>query len=865
MPITNTRQPLPSGSPQFAGVTHDIKQAQTVWGAQMSLPVNLTASVSAGAPYFKIVQLDASTVTWTTVVEDPNDGELPAGHPPVNISTFTFPTLTPAGSSNGASPLNVQNGQWVGLDVSVDVPQGAPLPPGPFTGTVIIQGDNFSQKVDLQCTYLAVALASPIGQKWLALGGEAKLGSVVDLPHTAPDGKGTIQTFANGVLYQVSTAAGSAGTPAVYFLSPAVYAKWATLAEVTDANGAPIWNVLGTPVEDTFATVEGGQALRFHGGAIVVRKNAKAWVVQGAIYQHFEQFGDLSDPGKQPWIGLPVTDEAPVDPLNPGGGQRVSHFDDGDIYWSSASGAWEMHGPILQHWTDVGGFRPGMGLPTTDEIIAPDGVAHFNLFQGGGAIYWTATTGARKLLGPILARWNSLGGVNSYLGYPTSDVGPWATPPAGKSGDICSFQFGQIAATSDGTVIEMPANISITKNGSVSANIGPIQGNLSFSVTITLMSNGDYIFSSHCENHADSGYDYQLQATFTTPAGIWLGAVHSGSMAGNFLRTSGSTTDDHTESGRHTWIPLYWNELQHAAELTVSFNDSPNGVFGFFANQVVTLLEALAVTAVAGPFAGTMFLLGAEAGQAHLGISGTIGVVAGVAVFIATGGNIFLAIAAGVVTGKVSADQIQQRNILPIEYEWANNIFHGTLPPVKNIILTNLTLPGGRFFTAPGIDGNIYVNLGGVFDNNPPANGPTKPMTFDGNGQFSGNPWYPCPGEVFIHELTHVWQIHNSPNTLAFLCQAGVAAIEFDTGTNVYHYGPSTSLWAEPGGFNPEAQASLVDQWFGGWCWHPPWAPNRNLNGMGNKGEDPSSPDFAGGTSDPYFYYIQNNVRTGKT
>ena len=398
-------------------------------------------------------------------MNDVNAGELPAGHGPVPITLGEVPILDSAGSSNGVSPLAVQIGQWVGLDVSVDVPQGASLPPGPFNGTALIHGGSFSQTVDFHCTYLAVALDLPIGRKWQALGGEATFGLVLDLPQTAPDGKGAIQTFANGVLYQVPVAAGSQAPPPVYFLSPAIYAKWLVLTYATDATGAPVWNVLGYPVEDTFATVEGGQALRFQGGAIVVRKNAQAWVVYGAIYGHYEQFGNLSDPRQQPWIGLPNSDEVPVDVLDPAGGQRVSHFDGGDIYWSHATGAWEMHGAILQHWIDVGGFGPGMGLPTTDETSAPDGVGRFNRFQGGGAIYWTSTTGARKLLGPILDRWNALGGVNSYLGYPISDVNPWGP-------QVCSFQFGQITAATDGTVIEMPASVTISASGKAGADVG---------------------------------------------------------------------------------------------------------------------------------------------------------------------------------------------------------------------------------------------------------------------------------------------------------------------------------------------------------------------------------------------------------
>ena len=755
-----TKEPVPSGSNQFAVLTHDMPQTQTVWGSQMSVPVSLTASITTGSSYFKIVHLNVCDVTWTNVVEDPNAGELPAGHPPVPVSILVVPSLTPVGSSDGINPLAVKVDQWVGLDVSVDVPQNASLPPGPFTGTAIIKGGAFSHQVDLQCTYLAVGLGSPIGQKWKALGGETKLGAVKDLPHTAPDGKGTIQTFTNGVLYELPVVAGGSTAPAVYFLSTSVYAKWTALAQVTDATGALVWNVLGNPVEDTFTTVEGGQALRFQGGAIVVRKNAQAWAVYGGIYQHYEQFGNLSDRANQPWIGLPISDEQPVDPLDPGGGQRVSHFDGGDIYWSHATGACEMHGPILQHWTTAGGFRPGVGLPTTDQTTAPDGVGYFNRFQGGGAIYWSTATGARLLTGPILDRWNALGGINSYLGYPTSDIAPWASPPPGKSGDICSFQFGQIAVTTDGTITEIPTAITLQASGSAGADLG----NINYSVTFMIKSNGDYAVSFHVEDHAQLGYDFQLSAALKAPGGIWLGATHSGSVAGNAITATGSTTNDHTESstdpgeGPHPWVRGHWLQLQQGVTLSVSLTGSSNGILSFFASEAKMLIEAAAVAAVAGPYAGAMSLLGGQATNSNLGISGTIGVIAGTAVFIVTGGVVLLAVAAGVAAGAVAAANIKERQISAAEYEFANNVFRGTLPQMNQIWLTNLSGLGGRAFTAPGLDGRIYMNLGDGFE---------SPLTFIGN--------YSRAGEIFIHEMTHVWQIEHASFLPGLICDGMVS------------------------------------------------------------------------------------------
>ena len=829
-------QTLPSEeSGGFTAVPHDTPLTHSVLGMSMPNALTLTASITAGSPYFKVAQLQCYNVTW--VMNDPNDGELPAGHPPVR-PTWS-PVLTLVGSSDGVSPLSVQGGQWVGVEVSVDVPQGASLPPGPFTGTVVIEGGSFQRSVDLQCSYLAVDPNSPIGLKWQALGGESKLGAVQTLPVTAPDGKGTIQTFANGTLYQVAAGA----QPPVYFLSNAVYAKWLSLQGTTDATGTPVWNALGFPAGDTFATVEGGQACDFQDGTIVARKSGQAWVVYGAIYGHYANFGDLADPGNQPWIGLPASDEQNVDPLDPGAGQRVSNFDGGNIYWSAVTGAWEMHGAILQQWTAAGGFRPGMGLPTTDETSTPDNQGRFNRFQGGGAIYWTSGTGAHILTGPILNRWDALGGVNSYLGYPTSDVSSWAAAPPGQSDDICSFQYGQLRAASDGTVTDMPTSVTVSANGTAGADVG----NLDYSVTVTFNSNGAWSVSTHAYGNAFDGYDYQISVALTAPGGIWLGFAHSGSVAG-WSSTSGSRTDDHSENGNHSWIAANWTSLAGSGvRLNVSFNASANGVAGFLADQAKILLEALTTAVVAGPVVGVMILIGEEAAQANLGISGAIGVIAGVAVFVLTGCPI-LAVAAGAVAGAVSAADIKQRTISDDEYEFASNVFHNTLPPMNQIILTNLAGLNGRAFTVPWVDNNIYMNLGDAYD---------SPTTYAVQSENTDH--YHRKGELFIHEMTHVWQIHHDPSLPAFFCDAVVAQTQYTlAGIDVYDYGPPTTSW---GDYDPEAQGAIVNEWFGGDS-HP-WAIGR----VHTDNQEPTDPNFAtippNNTPDPYFHYIQDIIRAG--
>jgi hypothetical protein len=157
--------------------------------------------------------------------------------------------------------------------------------------------------------YLAVAENTPIGQKWKHMGAEAFFGEVKTNAHPAPDSIGTMQEFANGALWDTGHG--------VFYLSRAVYEKWfsPSVQSSVTATGDPVRHTLATPIEDTFATVEHGEALRFQGGAIVVRAELQsAAVIFGAIYALYRTLGDLADPAHQPRLGVPVTDEtiAPI-------------------------------------------------------------------------------------------------------------------------------------------------------------------------------------------------------------------------------------------------------------------------------------------------------------------------------------------------------------------------------------------------------------------------------------------------------------------------------------------------------------------------------------------------------------------------
>ena len=100
---------------------------------------------------------------------------------------------------------------------------------------------------------------------------------------------------------------------------------------------------------------------------------------------------------------MPLSDEYDV----PGG--KAQNFTGGNIYWSAASGAHEIHGAILNKFVAVGGSA-AIGFPTTDEQNV-SGVTggRENQFTNG-RIYWHGSIGAFEVRGAIFAKYLALGG-----------------------------------------------------------------------------------------------------------------------------------------------------------------------------------------------------------------------------------------------------------------------------------------------------------------------------------------------------------------------------------------------------------------------------------------------------------------------
>jgi len=95
----------------------------------------------------------------------------------------------------------------------------------------------------------------------------------------------------------------------------------------------------------------------------------------------------------------------------------------------------ELSGPILQKYDEVGGASSPLGAPTGQQEDIGDGmIAEFE----GGIIAWSPDTDAHIVWGEIRTAWEAEGGAGGVLGFPISDEEQ--TPEGLRS----NFQFGYI-------------------------------------------------------------------------------------------------------------------------------------------------------------------------------------------------------------------------------------------------------------------------------------------------------------------------------------------------------------------------------------------------------------------------------------
>jgi hypothetical protein len=353
-------------------------------------------------------------------------------------------------------------------------------------------------------------------------------------------------------------------------------------------------------------------------------------------------------------------------------------------------------------------------------------------------------------------------------------------------------------------------------------------------VNLVLHLDGSYTVHFHMWNSSKvTGYDYAVRAIFSTPSGAMFVAQHSGHVGAASL-LGASSEDDYTESGMHPWIQINWADTIHGRMAASHEYSASGGVVGELENlakDVVGIIGLGVVGGVAGAALGLTIALTKETARVFSGVGETIAVIGGVVAFAiaiadaAPGTAIMFATVVGVAVGAVTDQMVQKRQITQAEYDFANSggvggsnyptpdhkgdpnnasVFMGILPPIGKLWITNLCNPDReRAFTAPGVDGKIYLNMGGAFNH-----------LLDPGGTPGTANAYPAKGQVLIHELVHAVQVDRR-NVLGVVCSGIYNGVAYVLGDDVYKFGPAGPDW-HSSYFNLESQAAVVDHWFAG-------------------------------------------------
>ena len=237
--------------------------------------------------------------------------------------------------------------------------------------------------------------------------------------------------------------------------------------------------VIGSCVTNEY-DVEGGKRQDFRSGVAYWSPETGAHALHGRINARYQHIG-----GPASWLGFPLTGEQ----ATPDGKGRYVHFENGSIYWTHGTGAWEVPAKAMDAWAKDNWERGHLGYPTSAPrdaaggqvqefekgaiVTNPDGAAHIvhgaigakykelgtveselgfpkggeKSIRGGafqefdnGNIYWSAGTGAHFIkYGDIFTHWGTQRYEQGKFGYPTEDH---ANIPAG--GEIVRFENGTI-------------------------------------------------------------------------------------------------------------------------------------------------------------------------------------------------------------------------------------------------------------------------------------------------------------------------------------------------------------------------------------------------------------------------------------
>lgn len=315
------------------------------------------------------------------------------------------------------------------------------------------------------------------------------------------DGLGSYKLFKNGIILIHSTY----GEFALY---GEIYLKWKQMK--MDAG------ILGCPVEN-LSSFAGRTFVVFERGIIFGGK--LAFEVHGSIYEHYCHLGR-----EKGFLGFPKSDEKDAGAK----GGRMNEFNNGNIYWTNDTGAFEVHGSIRNKWQSLGGVKSFLGFPLSDESQVGKTTGRFNRFEGG-VVYWHPTTGAYEVHGLIRNKWEELGGVTGWLGYPLSDE----LDSPGKKVKYNHFQNGIIVFSgARGAVAIKELHFYLDRFGSKGSDRWGAGGGQDVYVSADVTASGGLQYKTRIPKKGDFGSGKEMDITLLkikkVTGSTWINAYFKG-------------------------------------------------------------------------------------------------------------------------------------------------------------------------------------------------------------------------------------------------------------------------------------------------------------------------------------------------
>jgi hypothetical protein len=390
-------------------------------------------------------------------------------------------------------------------------------------------------------------------------------------------------------------------------------------------------------------------------------------------------------------------------------------------------------------------------------------------------------------------------------GYDTRSVGEAIRRQAARlSATAGPFTFG--AQITTGGLAALGGNVAVTVNPDKSVR-----------------------WNGHMHDSGADGYDFFVTALVRSATGHAVALAKSGHVGGTF--TSGDRDFDWDQlSPPSTGIGAVADYATARLQTHLEYDSD----IGTALESALSWVVKFAVGAAVGPLGGVVVFVGLEIGS--LISSGSLVPGARLAegiLWMAGPANTLFAIAGEGIAQLGSTE----RELSQGEYDFADEVFRGTLPPRDKIRLTDTIGAGDNAFTFPRYDGKITLNMGPTAFADPRAYKGQKRNPDGSQGSY---------GRTFIHEMTHACQIEHGTD-LDYLAR-GLAAKGCDALGDAYLYGPAGPDWLDAYGL--EQQAQIVGDWFS--------AIHKDDNTTQNQTSIPQD------VNSPYFHYIQDYVRTGR-